>query len=49
VVTNILSLLSSFPYLFSKSSLNILNAIAGSVVVPDLDITLIEKSSSLTN
>ena len=42
VVTYILLLASSIPYLFSSISLNILNAIAGSVVVPDFDITFIE-------
>ena len=46
VVTYILLLASSIPYLFSNISLNILNAIAGSVVVPDFDITFIEKSLS---
>ena len=44
VVTYILLLASSIPYLFSNISLNILNAIAGSVVVPDFDITFTEKS-----
>ena len=46
VVTYILFLASSNPYLFSKYSLNILNAIAGSVVVPDFDITFIDMSFS---
>ena len=46
VVTYILLLASSIPYLFSNISLNILNAIAGSVVVPDFDITFTEKSLS---
>ena len=44
VVTYILLLASSIPYLFSRISLKILNAIAGSVVVPDFEITFIEKS-----
>ena len=44
VVAYILLLASSFPYFFSKNSLNILNAIAGSVVVPDFDITFIDTS-----
>ena len=44
VVTYILFLASSKPYFDSINSLNILNAIAGSVVVPDFDITFIEKS-----
>ena len=44
VVTYILFLASFIPYLFSIISLKILNAIAGSVVVPDFDITFIEKS-----
>ena len=44
VVANILFLASSFPYFFSKYALNILNAIAGSVVVPDLDITFTDTS-----
>ena len=44
VVTYILSFAFSIPYLFSNISLNILKAIAGSVVVPDFEITLIEKS-----
>ena len=44
VVTYILLLASSIPYLFSSISLKILNAIAGYVVVPDFEITLIEKS-----
>ena len=44
VVTYILLLASSKSYFASNSSLNILNAIAGSVVVPDFDITFIEKS-----
>ena len=46
VVTYILFLASSTPYLFSKNSLNTLNAIAGSVVVPDFEITLTEISFS---
>ena len=46
VVTYILLLASSIPYLFSNISLNILNAIAGSVVVPDFYITFTEKSLS---
>ena len=45
VVANILSLAPSTPYFFSMKSLNILKAIAGSVVVPDLDITLTETSN----
>ena len=48
VVTYILFLASSSPYFDSINSLNILKAIAGSVVVPDLDITFIEKSFELT-
>ena len=36
------------PYLFSKISLKILKAMAGSVVVPDFEITLMEKSKSGT-
>ena len=44
VVTYIQLLASSIPYLFSSISLNILNAIAGSVVVPDFEITFTEKS-----
>ena len=46
VVAYILLLASSFPYFFSRKSLNTLNAIAGSVVVPDLDITFIDTSLS---
>ena len=34
----------SLPYLFSSNSLKTLNAIVGSVVVPDFEITLTEKS-----
>ena len=48
VVAYILFAASSFPYFFSNKSLNILNAIAGSVVVPDFDITFTEKSLSFT-
>ena len=44
VVTKILFWASFRPYLFYNISLKILNAIAGSVVVPDLEITFIEKS-----
>ena len=44
VVAYILLAASSFPYFFSNISLKILNAIAGSVVVPDLDITFTETS-----
>ena len=44
VVTYILFLASSSPYLFSNNSLKILKATAGSVVVPDFDITFIDKS-----
>ena len=44
VVTNILSLASSAPYFSSIYFLNNLKAIAGSVVVPDLDITFTEIS-----
>ncbi|MPN22420.1 hypothetical protein SDC9_169803 [bioreactor metagenome] len=44
VVAYILSFASSLPYFFSNNSLNILNAIAGSVVVPDFDITLTDIS-----
>ena len=46
VVTYILFLASSIPYFVSKISLNILNAIAGSVVVPDFDMTFIDISLS---
>ena len=44
VVAYILLAASSFPYFFSNMSLNILNAIAGSVVVPDFEITFTETS-----
>ena len=33
----------SLPYFFSKSSRNTRKAMAGSVVVPDLEMTLMEK------
>lgn len=46
VVTYILFCASPIPYLSSNKFLNILKAIAGSVVVPDFDITFIEKSLS---
>ena len=39
--------LASLPYFFSIRALKSLKAIAGSVVVPDLEITFIEKSLSL--
>ncbi len=39
VVAYILSFAPSLPYFFSKCALRILKAIAGSVVVPDFDIT----------
>ena len=42
VVAKILLRASSLPYLAIKACCNTLNAIAGSVVVPDLEITLIE-------
>jgi len=32
------------PYFFSRISLNILKAMAGSVVVPDFEITFMAKS-----
>ena len=44
VVMYILFLASSIPYFDSINSLNILKAIAGSVVVPDFDITFIDIS-----
>ena len=44
VVTYILFLASLIPYFPSRISLKILKAIAGYVVVPDLDITLMLKS-----
>ena len=44
VVTYILFLASSIPYLPSIISLKILKAIAGSVVVPDFEITFMLKS-----
>ena len=44
VVQKILSLAFSLPYLSSTSFLNTLKARAGSVVVPDLEITFTEKS-----
>ena len=47
VVTYILFLASFIPYLFSIISLKILNAIAGSVVVPDFDITFTEKTDKV--
>ena len=37
---------SSLPYFSIKRSLKTRNAIAGSVVVPDFEITLTEKSRS---
>ena len=37
----------SLPYFFMSRSLNIRNASAGSVVVPDFEMTLTEKSLSL--
>ena len=46
VVAKILSFAPSLPYLSSIIFLKILKAIAGSVVVPDFEITLIEKSLS---
>ena len=49
VVTYILFRASFTPYLFSKNSLKTLNAIAGSVVVPDFEITLTDKSLSPIN
>ena len=42
VVAYILFLASAFPYFSSICFLRTLKAIAGSVVVPDLEITLIE-------
>ena len=44
VVAKILSFAPSLPYFSSSNSLKIRNAIAGSVVVPDLEITFTEKS-----
>ena len=49
VVANTLDLALSFPYLLSSKSLRTLKAIAGSVVVPDFDITFMEKSLSFKN
>ena len=49
VVTYILFLASFTPYFVSNTSLKILNAIAGSVVVPDFEITFIEISLSAKN
>ena len=46
VVAYILFAASSFPYLFSKNSFKTLKAIAGSVVVPDFDITFSYTSLS---
>ena len=46
VVAYILFAASSFPYLFSKNSFKTLKAIAGSVVVPDFDITFNDTSLS---
>ncbi len=49
VVANILSLAPSLPYLSSNILLNVLNAIAVSVVVPDFEITFTLKSLSFIN
>ena len=48
VVAYILFAASSFPYFSSSIFLKTLNAIAGSVVVPDFEITFTEKSLSPT-
>ncbi len=46
VVAKILFFKFSFPYFFSVSASRLLNASAGSVVVPDLEITFTENSLS---
>ena len=45
VTTAILRFASSFPYFFSRCCLISLNAMAGSVVVPDFEMTTTEYSS----
>ena len=44
VVQKIRSLAPSLPYFFSRSSLKTLKAMAGSVVVPDFEIMLMDTS-----
>jgi len=49
VMAIILSLAATFPYFFSICCFKILNAIAGSVVVPDFETTAIAYSFLSSN